>query len=114
MGAIDRKSVESCIPKALKADVVWLARFGDKGWQNHLRKAAQDYKFHATLKPRLDREIDKVNKVIDLGDERLKRRPVIKHEDPIPEQTGDSRLLGGPMSISTPWNDDDPEPPAAS
>jgi hypothetical protein len=40
-------------------------------------------------------------------------RPVIKHEEPTPEQTGDSRLLGGPMSISSPWNDD-PEPPAAS
>ena len=46
--------------------------------------------------------------------ERQKRRPVIKHEEPTPEQTGESRLLGGPMSISSPWNDDDPEPPAAS
>ncbi len=114
MGAIDRESTEGSVPKALNADTVWLARFGDKGWRDHLRKAAQDHKFHATLKPRLDREIDKVNKVIDLEDERLKRRPVIKHEDPTPEQTGDSRLLGGPMSISSPWNDDDPEPPAAS
>ena len=98
----------------MNADTVWLARFGDKGWRDHLRKAAQDHKFYATLKPRLDREIDKVNKVIDLEDERLKRRPVVKHEDLTPEQTGDSRLLGGPMSISSPWNDDDPEPPTAS
>ena len=98
----------------MNADTVWLARFGDKDWRDHLQKAANDHKFYATLKPRLDREIDKVNKVIDLEDERLRRRPVIKHEDLTPEQTGDSRLLGGPMSISSPWNDDDPEPPAAS
>lgn len=98
----------------MNADTVWLARFGDKNWRDRLNRAAQSYKFHATLKPRLDREIDKVNKVIDLEDERLKRRPVIKNEDPKPEQTGDSRLLGGPMSISSPWSDDEPEPPTAS
>jgi len=79
-----------------------------------LRKVAQDNKFGFTLKPLLNREIDRANKVIDLEIERQKRQPVIKHEDPTPEQTGDSRLLGGPMSISSPWNDDDPEPPAAS
>jgi len=79
-----------------------------------LKRKAQEHKFQATLTPRLDREIEKVNKVIDLETERQKRQPVIKHEDPTPEQTGDSRLLGGPMSISSPWSDDDPEPPAAS
>jgi hypothetical protein len=36
------------------------------------------------------------------------------YEDVTPEQTGDSRLLGGPMSISSPWNDENPEPPEAS
>ena len=42
----------------MNADTVWLARFGDKGWRDHLRKAAQDYKFHATLKPRLDQAVE--------------------------------------------------------
>lgn len=33
-------------------------RFGDKDWTDHLRKAAQDWKFNATLKPRLDRAVE--------------------------------------------------------
>jgi hypothetical protein len=33
-------------------------RFGDKDWRHHVHKAAQDWKFQATLKPRLDREIE--------------------------------------------------------
>ena len=114
MGATADQGAEGAVPKALNANTVWLARFGDRDWRHHLNRWAQDNKFEKTLKPRLDREIDKVNQIIDLEQERLKRRPVIKHEDPTPEQTGDSRLLGGPMSISSPWNDDDPEPPAAS
>lgn len=113
MGAVDRQGAEGCIPKALNADTVWVARFGDKDWRHHLNRAAQRHKFEATLSPRLDREIEKINRVIDLEAERDRRRPEIKHEEPTPEQTGDSRLLGGPMSISSPW-DDDPEPPSAA
>ena len=90
-----------------------MVRFGDKDWRYHLNRWAQDQKFRATLSPRLDREIEKVNEVIDLETERERRRPEIKHEEITPEQTGDSRLLGGPMSISSPW-DDDPEPPSAA
>jgi len=90
-----------------------LVRFGDKDWRHHLNRWAQDQKFRATLSPKLDREIKKVSEVIDLQTERDRRRPEIKHEEPTPEQTGDSRLLGGPMSISSPW-DDDPEPPSAA
>ena len=114
MGAASCQSAEDSFPKALNADVVWLWRYDKRDWRHHLLRAAQKAKFHATLTPRLDREIEKVNQVIDLEIERNKRQPVIKHEEPTPEQTGDSRLLGGPMSISSPWNDDDPEPPAAS
>jgi hypothetical protein len=33
-------------------------RFGDKDWRHQVHKAAQDWKFQATLKPRLDREIE--------------------------------------------------------
>ena len=78
-----------------------------------MKRWAQDYKFNATLKPRLDREIESVSEVIDFEIERTRRRPQIKHEELSPEQTGESRLLGGPMSISSPW-DDDPEPPSAA
>jgi len=98
----------------LNADVKWLWRYESKDWRERLKRKARENKFNATLTPLLDREVNQVNKVIDLETERQKRQPVIKHEDPTPEQTGDSRLLGGPMSISSPWNDDDPEPPAAS
>ena len=114
MGATDCQGAEGTVPKALNADVQWLWRYESRDWRERLKRKAQDHKFQATLTPRLDREIEKVNKVIDLETERQKRQPVIKHENPTPEQTGDSRLLGGPMSISSPWNDDDPEPPAAS
>ena len=98
----------------MNADVQWWWRYESRDWRERLKRKAQEHKFQATLTPRLDREIEKVNKVIDLETERQKRQPVIKHENPTPEQTGDSRLLGGPMSISSPWSDDDPEPPAAS
>lgn len=98
----------------MNADVQWWWRYESRNWRERLKRKAQEHKFQATLTPRLDREIEKVNKVIDLETERQKRQPVIKHENPTPEQTGDSRLLGGPMSISSPWSDDDPEPPAAS
>lgn len=98
----------------MNADVQWLWHYESRNWRERLKRKAQEQKFRATLMPRLDREIEKVNKVIDLETERQKRQPVIKHEEPTPEQTGDSRLLGGPMSISSPWNDDDPEPPTAS
>jgi len=33
-------------------------RFGDKDWRYQLQKAAQDHKFEATLKPRLDAAIE--------------------------------------------------------
>ena len=98
----------------MNADVQWLWHYESRDWRERLKRKAQEHKFHATLAPRLDREIERVNNIIDLENERQKRQPVIRHEDLTPEQTGDSRLLGGPMYISSPWNDDDPEPPAAS
>ena len=113
MGAACGQSAQDHLPKALNADVHWLWRYESRDWRERLKRKAQEHKFHATLTPLLDREIDKVNKLIDLEEERRKRQPVIKHEEPTAEQTGDSRLLGGPMSISSPWNDDDPEPPEA-
>ena len=107
MGAIDCQSAKGCVPKALKADTVWLARFGQKTWRDHLRKAAQDYKFEKTLGPRLDRAEADWHKTQPQAP-----TPVIVHELPDPElQTGDSRLLGGAMSIHAPWSDDAKQDP---
>lgn len=114
MGATGAEGTEGDLPKALSDNTTWLWRYDSRDWRHRMQRAAQDHKFHATLAPRLDREIERVNKIIDLEEERSKRRPVIKEEPITPEQTGESRLLGGPMSISSPWNDDDPEPPEAS
>jgi hypothetical protein len=33
-------------------------RFSDKDWRHQLNKVARDYKFHATLKPKLDNAIE--------------------------------------------------------
>jgi len=33
-------------------------RFGDKDWRHKLNKVARDYKFYATLKPKLDNAIE--------------------------------------------------------
>jgi len=66
-----------------------------------VQKAAQDYKFNATLKPRLDRAIEDWHAA-----QPLTPKPVVVNE-PINDelQTGDSRLLGGGMSIHSPWSD---------
>ena|GEM_PF-2615371 len=86
----------------MNADTVWLARFGDKAWRDHLRKAAQDHKFQATLKPRLDLEEKRWHQA-----QPTEPKPVIvHHEIDAQSQTGDSRLLGGAMSIHAPWTDD--------
>lgn len=76
-------------------------RFGDKSWLEHLRKIAQDYKFQATLKPRLDRTIQ------DWHDAQPSAPPpvVVDHAPDPSLQTGESRLLGGAMSIHAPWSD---------
>jgi hypothetical protein len=39
--------------------VTWLVRFGDPTWQQQLQQWARDFKFRATLAPRLDREEEK-------------------------------------------------------
>ena len=78
-------------------------RFGDKDWLHHLQRAAQDWKFHATLKPRIDVAVEDwhATQPPDMP------APVIEHHPIDPEtQTGDSRLLGGPISIHSPWSHD--------
>lgn len=93
----------------MRADTVWLARFGDKTWRDRLRKIAQDHKFQATLKPRLDREEQRWHQA-----QPAEPKPVIVHHEIDDElQTGDSRLLGGAMSIHAPWTDDAKQNPPA-
>lgn len=109
MGAANYEGAEGRLPKTLKTDTVWLARFGDKDWRHHLRKWAQDNKFEKTLKPRLDREEQRWHAAQPADPE-----PVIVHhaiDDKL--QTGDSRLLGGAMSIHAPWTDDAKQNPPA-
>lgn len=101
MGATDPQGTEGSLPKALNAETVWLARFGDKDWRYHLRKWAQDNKFEKTLKPRLDLEEQRWHAA-----QPLPPTPVIIHELPNDElQTGESRKLGGAMEIKSPWSD---------
>lgn len=79
-----------------------MARLGDKDWRHHFRKWAQDSKFEKTLKPRLDRAEQRWHQAQPAEPE-----PVIVHHAIDDElQTGDSRLLGGAMSIHAPWTDD--------
>jgi hypothetical protein len=86
--------------------VIWLVRFGDPTWQQQLQQWAQDFKFRATLAPRLDREEERWHAAQPAEPE-----PVVTHhavDDTL--QTGDSRLLGGAMEIKAPWLNDDPAP----
>jgi hypothetical protein len=76
-------------------------RFGQKTWRDHLRKAAQDYKFEKTLGPRLNRA-----EANWLADQSVTPKPVVVHEPPDDElQTSESRKLGGAMQIKAPWLD---------
>lgn len=102
MGAACAQSAENDLPKALSGEAVWLARFGQKGWRDHLRKAAQDYKFEKTLAPRLDRAEADWH-----ASQPQPPEPVIVHHEIDEElQTGESRLLGGAMSIHATWSDE--------
>ncbi len=86
----------------MNAETAWLARFGDKDWRHHLQKWAQDNKFEKTLKPRLDREEERWRQAQPKEPEPV----VVQHEIDDRLQTGDSRLLGGAMSIHAPWSND--------
>ena len=74
-------------------------RYSTRDWRDHVHQAAKDFKFQATLKPRLDRAVEDWHKTQPEA-----AGPVVVDE-PIDEelQTGDSRLLGGGMSIHAPW-----------
>ena len=86
--------------------MIWLVRFGDPTWQQQLQQWAQDFKFRATLAPRLDREEERWRAA-----QPQRPEPVVTHhavDDTL--QTGDSRLLGGAMQIKAPWVNGDSTP----
>jgi hypothetical protein len=66
-----------------------------------LQQWAQDFKFRATLKPRLDQAEKDWH-----ATQPVEPEPVITHH-PIDEtlQTGESCKLGGAMQIKAPWVD---------
>jgi hypothetical protein len=77
-------------------------RFSTRDWRDNVHQAAKDFKFQATLKPRLDRAIEDWHEAQPQTTD-----PVVVNE-PIDDelQTGESRLLGGGMSIHAPWTQD--------
>ena len=75
----------------------WLIRFGDKHWTDHLKQAARDFKFNATLSPRLDTEIE------DWHASQPSTAPrTVYTESSDPGTTP----LGGPISIRYEWADE--------
>jgi hypothetical protein len=79
--------------------VTWLVRFGDPTWQQQLQQWARDFKFNATLKPRLDQQ-----ERIWRESQPAQEKPVLTHEKMNDKlQTGESRKLGGAMQIKAPW-----------
>ena len=72
-------------------------RFGDKHWTDHLNQAARDFKFNATLQPRLDIEIEDWHK----SQSSIAPRTVYtESSDP------GTTPLGGPISIRYEWADE--------
>ena len=61
-----------------------------------------------TIKPRIDTAIDAW-----LADQPLAPKPVVDHE-PVNDdlQTGESRLLGGAMSVHAPWKNETEQNPS--
>ena len=72
-------------------------RFGDKHWTDQLKQTARDFKFNATLKPRLDIEI----KDWHASQPSTESRAVFTEGD-----RPDATPLGGPMSIRYEWPDE--------
>lgn len=84
-------------------DGTWIVRFGDKNWTEHVKKAAHGFKFNATLKPRLDVEVEDWH----AAQPDQKPRTVIIEESG-PDTTG----LGPPLSIRYDFDDESPKDPA--
>ncbi len=80
-----------------------LIGFGKAGWQRRLERAINDWWFHKTLPAKLDKAEADWH-----ATQPPATPPPVVVEHPIDEtrQTGESRLLGGPMSIHAPWRRD--------
>jgi len=77
-----------------------LIRFGKPLWERRAEQAIRQWWFEHTLPAKLDKAEADWHAAQPIAPE-----PVITHElidDKL--QTGDSRLLGGPMSIKSPWS----------
>ena len=78
-----------------------LIAFGKPGWQRRLERAIRQWWFELTL----PRKIDAAEKEW-LAAQPLTPKPVVVNEPPNDElQTAKSRLLGGAMTIHSPWSD---------
>jgi len=68
-------------------------------WQHDLERAVQQRQFEATLPAKLDETINNWH-----TGQPPATSPIIVHEPIDPElQTGESKDLGGPISIHAPW-----------
>jgi len=85
-----------------------LIRFGKPGWERKLEFAIRQWWFEKTLPAKLDKaEADwHATQPPNIP-------PPIVVDHPIDDtlQTGESRLLGGAMSIHAPWSREQPDPP---
>ena len=81
-----------------------MVRFGDKHWTDHLKKAAQNFKFNSTLKPRLDVEIEDWH---NSQPDTAPRTVVAESSDP------GTTPLGGSISIHYEWADEQETDPTA-
>ncbi len=84
---------------------MWLWLFSTRSPIEHLRRYVAARKFEATLKPRLDAEVEQFM----AEQERIDPAPqpvIIEHPINDNEQKGASRDLGGPISIHAPWRRD--------
>ena len=80
-----------------------LIGFGKPGWQRELEIAIRKWWFEKTLPAKLDEAETEWHKTQPPA-----TPPPVVMEHPIDEtkQTGESRLLGGPISIHAPWRRD--------
>jgi hypothetical protein len=79
-----------------------MLRYTYRGQRGEVERLAKRLEFYRTLNQKLTLEVIKARSILDA--QQPEENPIIK-EEPINEklQTGESRLLGGPMSISAPY-----------
>jgi len=78
-----------------------MIEIGTGGVLGQIRKNAQDRKFHATLKPRLDAAEEDWSSTQPSS---IPAPQIIHHPVDPTLQTGESAKLGGAMEIKSPWD----------